>query len=137
MQRIDYVIVGAVAVALLLIGMFFIPTGPTQFNLQNAYKDGCKELKNQGCNQEKITTISALTLGKNVYSLGNVCATMGHNTTQQCAISCGCSEVTGSSAALVSTPLTAYSDTPIQQGIVLDDNNETEYTNETEGYYGI
>ena len=136
MQRIDYVILGAAAVGLLLVGMLFLPSGPSQFNINTAYDEGCSALRAQNCSQDSITTITALTSGKHVYSLGNICATKGFTNTLSCANSCGCN-ATGGSASLDSTPLVAYSDTPIQQGIVEDNQSEIPEDNTTGDYNGI
>ena len=138
MQRVDYVILGAVALVLVIGSLLFLPNGPSEFTMNNAYADGCNELKMKySCDQYSVTKITAFTAGNLVYSLGNVCATKGYDNTLTCARSCGCN-VTGTGIDVAGTPRKVYSNNPILDGVVGDPYTVEPQTNQTgDEYYGV
>ena len=138
MQRVDYVIMGAVALVLLFGGLIFLPNGPSELTINNGYREGCNELKvKYSCDQYAVTKITALTLGNTLYSLGNVCATKGFDNTLTCARSCGCN-VTGTGIDVSGTPRKVYSNNPVIDGAVSDPGSEEPQINQTgDEYYGV
>ena len=138
MKPVDYVILACAAVALLLVGILLLPSGPSQAALDSAYLKTCDTLKTAGCNADSVISLTALASGRTTYTLGNLCALRGSSNTVECASSCGCA-ANGGSRALSSTPTVVYSNNPATIEIVTDEQpvDNTTTDNTTDVYYGI
>ena len=125
MKIIDYGILAIVAVVALVLGVLLLPSGPTQASLDSSYEVACEELKTTyDCNQGSVDLITAMKGSGTLYSLGNICAQKGFLDTVSCAESCGCTiQKNETYTELTETPLEVYSDRPVTQGVLIDEED--------------